>query len=294
MPEKEKWFSKYIMEFIGTYLIVFFGCGAVFVAIYVGAYKDLTPVMWMWAFAVAIPVYVGAAISGAHFNPSVTIALAFWRGFPWSKVPAYILSQVAGAFCGAVTLWFALFKGFAAPFEAANHLVRGQFGSQFSSMVLTCYIPNPAAVGFTPEAYSKVPLYAGFFSEFIGTALLMLMILALLEERNSLKPAMTFFPYALAVVVFAIVGITAPLSMTSLNGARDLGPRILAYMLGWGRMAFPGPRGDFWIPEIAPICGAVFAGFLYDKICVPLFPGLIPAKNEVKPEVKEAKRAASA
>jgi len=285
---KENWLSKYVMEFIGTYLIVFFGCGAVFVAIYVGAYKDLSPIMWMWAFAVAVPVYVGAAISGAHFNPSITIALACWRGFPWGKVPAYIASQIAGAFCGAVTLWFALFKGFAAPFEAANHLVRGQFGSQLSSMVFTCYIPNPAAVGVTPEAYSKVPLYAGFFSEFIATTLLMLLILALLEERNSLKPAMTFFPYALGLVIFLLVGITAPLSMASLNGARDLGPRILAYLLGWGRMAFPGPRGEFWILSVAPICGAVFAGFLYDKICVKLFPGVVPEKAETKNEAKRA------
>jgi glycerol uptake facilitator protein len=270
------------MEFIGTYLIVFFGAGAVFVAIYIGAYKDLLPVMWMWAFAVAIPVYVGAAVSGAHFNPSVTIALAVWRGFPWSKVPGYIVSQIAGAFCAAATLWFGFYRGFAAPFEAANHLVRGQFGSQFSSMVFTCYIPNPAAVGFTPEAYAKVPLYAGFLSEFIGTTLLMLMILALLEERNSFKPHPSAFPWILGGVIFAIVGLTAPLSMTSLNGARDLGPRILAYLLGWGKMAFPGPRGEWWILTVAPICGAVFAGFLYDKIFVKLWPGLVEELQENK------------
>lgn len=289
----EKWSSKYVMEFLGTYLIVFLGCGAVFVAIYVGAYKDLAPVMFMWGLAVAIPVYVGAAISGAHFNPSITIALATWRGFPWRKVPAYIASQIAGAFCAAATLWFAFFQGFAAPFEAANHLVRGQFGSQLSSMVFTCYIPNPAIVGFTPEAYSKVPLYAGFFSEFIGTAFLMLMVLALLEERNNLKPSMVFFPYALGAVVFAVVGLTAPLSMTSLNGARDLGPRILAYLLGWGKMAFPGPRGEFWILTVAPILGAVFAGFLYDKIALKLFHEAEPKAPET-PEVKEGKRAVAA
>ncbi len=283
----KEWLSKYVMEFIGTYLIAFFGCGAVFVAIYVGAYKDLLPVMWMWACAVAIPVYIGAAVSGAHFNPSVTLALAVWRGFPWGKVPAYLASQVAGAFCGAATLWYALFGGFAVPFEAANHLTRGQFGSQLSAMVLACYIPNPAAVGFTPEAYAKVPLYAGFLSEFIGTGFLMLMILALLEERNSLKPTLAFFPYALGVVVFAVVGLTAPLSMTSLNGARDLGPRILAYLLGWDKMAFPGPRGEFWILSIAPICGAVFAGFLYDKIFVKIFPGAI-SENAATEEERRA------
>lgn len=268
---QENWYGKYLGEFIGTYLLCFFGLGAVFVAVYIGLFKDLLPVMWLWGFAVAIAVYVGAAVSGAHFNPSVTIALAVWKGFPWRQVPAYLVSQVAGAFCAAVTLWV-LFQGFAAPFEAANKLVRGQFGSQLSGMVFSCYIPNPAIVGFTPEAYAKVPLYVGFLSEFIGTALLFIMILVLLEERNGLRPHSSLFPLALAVVVFAVVALTAPLSMASLNGARDLGPRVLAYLLGWGEMAFPGPRGEFWILTVAPIIGAVFGGFLYEKIILPLYP----------------------
>lgn len=119
-----------MMEFIGAYVIVLIGCGAVFVTVYIGACKDLTRVTLMWAFAVVIPVYVGAAVSGACFNPSVPLALAVWRGFAWRQVPACLVSQVAGAFCGAVTLWFALYKGFAPFFEAQHHLVRGVFGSQ--------------------------------------------------------------------------------------------------------------------------------------------------------------------
>jgi glycerol uptake facilitator protein len=263
--------NRYVMEFVGTFFIVFFGCGTVFVAVYIGAFKDLLPVMWMWAFAVAIPVYVGAAVSGAHFNPSVTLALALFRGFPWRLVPGYVAAQFAGAFVGAAVLWFGLYQGFAAPFEAANHLVRGEFGSQLSSMVFATYIPNPGIVGTTAEAYAKVPLVTGFCSEFIGTALLMFMILQLLEAKNALKPSIVLFPYALGIVVFAIVALTAPLSMTSLNGARDLGPRTLAWLLGWGAMAFPGPRGDFWIPTIAPICGAVFAGWFHDRIFLRLY-----------------------
>ncbi len=275
---QENWFNKYVGEFIGTYILCFFGVGAVFAAVYVGVFKDLLPIMWLWGFAVAIAAYVGAAISGAHYNPSVTITMAVWKGFPWRRVTPYILSQLAGAFCAALTLWI-MFQGFAAPFETANHLVRGQFGSQLSAMVLATYIPNPAIVGFTAEAYTKVPLYAGFISEFIGTMFLVLMIFVLLEERNALKPHISLFPVALAVVVFAIVALTAPLSMTSLNGARDLGPRFLAYLLGWGRMAFPGPRGEFWIPTVAPILGGVFAGFVYHKIVLPLLPGVATGQN---------------
>lgn len=286
---QENWFKKYAGEFIGTYILIFFGVGAVFAAVYVGVFKDLLPVMWMWGLAVAIAVYVGAAISGAHYNPSVTIAMAVWKGFPWRQVTPFILSQLAGAFCAALTLW-AMFQGFATPFEAANNLVRGQFGSQLSAMVFATYIPNPGIVGFTPEAYAKVPLYVGFISEFIGTMFLLLMIFVLLEERNGLKPHISLFPFILALVVFAIVAITAPLSMTSLNGARDLGPRFLAYLLGWGNMAFPGPRGEFWIPTVAPILGGIFGGFVYHKIVLPLLPGAAADQNATE----ESKQSVSA
>jgi glycerol uptake facilitator protein len=274
----ENWGKKYLGEFIGTYLLVLVGCGAVFAAVYEGIFADLLPIMFLWAFAVAIAVYVGAAICGAHYNPSVTIAMAVWAKFPWKKVIPYIASQLAGAFFAACTLW-ALFSGFAAPFEAANKLVRGEFGSQLSGMVFFCSIPNPGAVGFTPEAYAKVPLYVGFLSEFIGTAFLLIMIFVLLEQRNNFAPNLNMFPLALGVAVFAIVALTAPLSMTSLNGARDLGPRILAYFLGWGKMAFPGPRGDFWIPTVAPILGGIFGGFVYNKIIQPLYPGITNEQN---------------
>lgn len=274
---QDTWTRQYLAEFIGTFLLVFIGCGTVFVAVYIGVFKDLLPIMWMWGFAVAIAVYVGATVSGAHFNPSVTIGLAVWRGFPWKQVIPFCLSQLCGAFCAAAALWL-LYQGFAAPFEAANHLVRGQFGSQLSAMVFACYIPNPGLVGFTPEAYAKVPLYVGFLAEVIGTMLLFIMILTLLEERNGVKPPINAFPVILGFVVFVIVALTAPLSMTSLNGARDLGPRILAYFLGWGSMAFPGPRGDWWIPTIAPIIGSILGGGVYQYVIHPLFP--VPAPVE--------------
>jgi glycerol uptake facilitator protein len=270
---EENWMKKYLGEFIGTYILILFGVGAVFMAVYVGAYADLLPIMWMWGIAVAVAVYVGAAMSGAHYNPTVTVAMAVWNGFPWKQVVPFFVSQLAGAFLAAGTLWL-MFGNFAPFFEAANGLVRGEFGSQLSGMVFFCSIPNPGAVGFTPEAYAKVPLYAGFIAEFIGGAVLVMMVMVLLERRNALQPPISIFPLTLALVVVAIVGITAPLSMTSLNGARDLGPRILAYILGWGDMAFPGARGEFWIPTIAPMLGGIFGGFVFKKVIVPNYPAL--------------------
>lgn len=271
-----EWGKKYLGEFIGTFFLVLVGCGAVFGAVYLGIFADLLPVMFLWAVAVAIAVYVGAAISGAHFNPAVTLTMAVWAKFPWKKVIPYIASQLAGAFVAACTLW-AMFSGFAAPFEAAKGLVRGQFGSQLSGMVFFCSVPNPAIVGTTAEAYAKVPLYVGFLSEFLGTAMLLIMIFVLIEHRNSFAPSQNMFPVILGVAVFAIVALTAPLSMTSLNPARDLGPRLLALFLGWGKMAFPGGRGDFWIASVGPILGGQFGGFVYCKGIQRLYP---PATTE--------------
>ncbi|GFP28164.1 aquaporin, partial [Candidatus Hakubella thermalkaliphila] len=117
---------------------------------------------------------VGGCMSRAHLNPSVTVSMAAWAGFPWKHVIPYILSQIAGAFTAALALWLQ-YGGFAVPFEAANNLVRGQPGSQLSAMVLVPYVPNPAIVGTTPEAWAKVPLFAGFLSEFFGTMFLVLL-----------------------------------------------------------------------------------------------------------------------
>jgi glycerol uptake facilitator-like aquaporin len=96
--------------------------------------------------------------------------------FPWKQVPAYIVSQLAGSFAAAATLW-AMFGNFAPAFEAANKLVRGEPGSQLSAMVLVPFSPNPGIVGSAAEAYAKAPLSAGFLSEFLGTALLVILIL---------------------------------------------------------------------------------------------------------------------
>jgi glycerol uptake facilitator protein len=99
-----------------------------------------------------------------------------------------------------------------------------------------------------------------------------------LEARSVNSPAGWFFPAALAIAVCMIVVITAPISMTSLNGARDLGPRLWALVQGYGSIAFPGPRGEWWVGSIAPIIGAVLGAYFFDFVMLPFFPK--PAKPE--------------
>src|SRR4051812_10442030 len=110
MRKPQSLFSECVAEIIGTFFLVFFGTGAVYVAVLTGSLTGLWQVGIVWGVAIALAIYAVSAISGAHLNPSVTFAVAVLRDFPWRKVGPYILSQLAGAFIAACVLYF-LFVG---------------------------------------------------------------------------------------------------------------------------------------------------------------------------------------
>lgn len=269
--QKENWVGKYIGEAIGTYLIVLLGCGIVFTAIMLGTIGDLTSAGIGWGLAVTIAVYAGASMSGAHFNPSVTLALAIRGRFPWNHAIAYVVSQILGGFLAAATL-FAMYSGVFYDFVAKNKIVIGQPGSQIAMAIFVPLTPHPGIIGMDAAAYAKVSLLQGSIGEFLATFILMLGILFLLESRSVNAPVSWFFPVALGLIVAELVMIEAPISMLSLNAARDLGPRIFAALLGFGSMAFPGPRADIWVTTLVPVLGALAATYFYDGVMLPFFP----------------------
>src|SRR5262245_9897304 len=93
-----------LAEFFGTYLLILFVCGAVHSAVLTGAQSGLWQVAIVWGIAIMLAAYLFGAISGAQINPAITIALAVWGRTSFGRVPAYILSQVAGAFFAAASL----------------------------------------------------------------------------------------------------------------------------------------------------------------------------------------------
>src|SRR5260370_6037136 len=97
--------ARCLAETVGTFLLVFFGCGAVHVAILTGALSGLWQVAIVWAVAIMLAIYVVGGISGAHINPAITIALAAWGRFRRDRVLPYILSQLAGAIVAAAVLF---------------------------------------------------------------------------------------------------------------------------------------------------------------------------------------------
>lgn len=285
--QQERWIGRYIGEALGDFMLIFFGCGIVFVAVLFGGVGDLFSAGMAWGFAVALAIYVTASMSGTHINPAVTLALAATGRFPWRKVPQYVISQITGAFLGAVAL-ILMFGGAFNHFADAEGIKIGAKGSEKLAMMLVPYSPHPGIVGVGPDAYAQVPIWRGLFTEIMATALLVVIILAMLERRSVNAPSSWFFPITLAFGVAMLVFVTAPLTMTSLNPARDLGPRILTLFLGFGEVAFPGPRngGSLLVTVGAPIVGALLGGFFFELVMKRHYPAI------TLPEMQEATSAA--
>ena len=267
-------------EFVGTFILMLFGNGAVVVSVATGSY-DLWAVALMWFVGVSLAIYAAGAVSGAHINPAVTLSFAAFTDFPWRKAGPYIIAQILGAFTASVAIYTA-FHGLINNFEAANNIVRGEPGSQLSAMVFTTYAPNPAIVGTGQAAFDQVPLWTWFASEMIITAFLVFAVFYLIEEINSARPVANLFPVMIGVVVAGLVAYEAPVSMAALNPARDLGPRIFTLLAGWGDIAFPGPRAGFWIPTVSTIVGGLIGGAIYTYLYKRVYP--VPAEAGREPE----------
>jgi glycerol uptake facilitator protein len=205
--------------------------------------------------AVTFAIYTAGGITGAHINPAVTIAFATFRGFPWRKVPGYIIAQILGGIAGAALVYWAYHDAISA-FEssASPPIVRdGGAGS------IGIFVTGPAAY---------ISNYGdAFLSEAIGTAFLLIFVFAVVDLMN-LPPRANLAPLIIGLAVFAIGMSFGASTGYAINPARDLGPRILAAMEGWGAAAFPGEQGNldayWWIPIVGPIAGAIIGCILYE------------------------------
>lgn len=206
---------------------------------------DYLSVCFGWATGLALAVWISGGVSGGHVNPAVTLSLAVFRRFPWKKVPIYMFAQLLGALCGGGIAYGNYYHAIDI-FEGGRRTVPGT-AVLFSSYPLD-YLTNASA----------------FFSEFLGAAILIIVVFSLMDATNG-SPPTGMVPLALFIT---LLGISAALGMEtgfSINPARDLGPRIFTAMVGYGREVF-NFRHQYWIwgPILGAFSGALVGALVYD------------------------------
>lgn len=258
-----QWQREALGETLGTFILVLFGCGSVAITILFKAHQGLMQVALAWGIGVTLAIYATRHLSCAHLNPSVSLAMALGGRMTFRKLPLYLAAQFAGAVVAALTL-YALFAPSIAAYENAHAIVRGTPASIQTAMMFGEYYPNPGT-----NAVVSLPLAIG--AEAFGTFLLVLMVFSLTSGCNVGRPDDTLAPVFVGLSVTSIIALIAPLTQAGLNPARDFGPRLVAWLAGWGDAAFPDHRGGFlYVYILAPLLGGIFASLVFDHLLAPL------------------------
>jgi glycerol uptake facilitator protein len=230
--------TPFFAEFFGTAIIIVFGGGVVanvLLSNTKGNNSGWIVITFGWAVGVFTGVLIAAPHSGAHLNPAVTIALALAHKFDTAKVPVYIVAQLLGAMFGAVLVWLAYKKHFDVSDNADNKL--GVF----------CTAPNIRSYFFN------------FITEVIGTYVLVLAVLYMAEPEVGLG-ALNALPVAIVVLGIGL-SLGGPTGY-AINPARDLGPRLIHFIL-----PIPGKRDSdwrySWVPVLGPVTGSIIAAYMF-------------------------------
>ena len=252
---------RFAAEVLGTFILVLFGLGAVAAAVATGAFQGLFQVAAIWGLGLTLAIYTTGGISGAHLNPSITIAFALFRKTPWKDVPAYVGAQFLGAFVAAAMVFF-LFGPALTKYETEKSIVRGESGSEATAMVFGEFYPPPGGLPVHETERARVPWAQAFAAELLGTALLAMVVFGYTEKRNTGGPG-PLVPVAIGAALTVLICLFAPLSMAGFNPARDLAPRIFASLAGWGEVPFSfNGSGWFTVYVVAPILGAPLGGLV--------------------------------
>lgn len=239
--------NSFLAELLGTMLLVLFGDGVVANVVLSkskGQNSGWIVIAAGWAAGVTVAVYAVNALSGAHLNPAVTIALASIGKFPWAQVPTYVAAQTIGAFIGGVLVWLTYLPHWGLTDD--------------KGLKLAVFSTGPAV---------RNPV-ANVISEAIATAALVLGLLTVLTPKN-LVPN-TGFDSGLAPILVGIIVFGIGLSLGgstgyAINPARDLGPRFAHLIL-----PIPGKGssdwGYAWVPVVGPIIGGIIGALAYTAL----------------------------
>ncbi|HYM76381.1 MAG TPA: MIP/aquaporin family protein [Candidatus Dormibacteraeota bacterium] len=248
MNSKPTLMAELMAEFLGTFVLILFGTGVVAMVVLFPTHNPgetihggFTNITLGWGLGVTMGIYIAGKISGAHLNPAVTLALAVFRKFPWSKVLPYSIAQTVGAFAAAALVYW----NYSPAFRQADPQLQ-----------------STAGVFTTFPAFPGLP-QAGFLDQLIGTGLLVLLIFAITDEFNA-PPGANLAPLMIGLVVVAIGISFGGMHGYAINPARDFGPRLFTVVAGFRNNGLTDGTHVWWIPVVAPLLGGLAGAAVYD------------------------------
>ncbi|KAG7477189.1 hypothetical protein MATL_G00091860 [Megalops atlanticus] len=224
-----------------------FGCGAVAqLVLSGGSHGMFLTVNFAFGFAATLGILVCGQVSGGHLNPAVTFALCLLGREPWKKFPVFFFFQTLGAFLGSGII-FGMYFDALWDFNQGHLIVEGE---------------NATAGIFATYPSKHLTFINGFFDQMIGTAALIVCILAIVDPYNNPIPrGLEAFTVGFVVLVIGLsMGFN---SGYAVNPARDLGPRLFTALAGWGSEVFTAKGYWFYVPIIAPFLGTVVGVLVY-------------------------------
>ncbi len=234
--------KKLMAEFFGTFWLVLGGCGTAVLATNASAYAGVNVGFEGVALAFGLTVLTGAyalgAVSGAHFNPAVSIGLAMGGRFPKKDLGAYILSQVLGGIAAAGVIYL---------------IATGKAGGDIGTFATNGYGVKDAAGFGSPGNYS---LMACFICEFVMTMMFLIVIMGATDKIAS--PGFAGLAIGLCLTLIHLISI--PVTNTSVNPARSISQAIFA---GGGSLS------QLWLFIVAPILGAIAGALIYNSLIRP-------------------------
>ncbi|KXG49504.1 Major intrinsic protein [Penicillium griseofulvum] len=198
---------------------------------------------WAWGLATMMAIYICGGISGAHLNPVVTMVLWFFRGFPKRKIPEYFAAQFLAAFCAALVAYGIYYEA-----------IRNYLYLNPNTGIINSFVTNSREVWISSTT--------AFFNEFIGTAFLIVTILALGDDQNA-PPGAGMNSLIIGLVITCLSMCFSYQTGAAFNPSRDFGPRLALLVIGYPSTLF---TNSYWLygPWAGALSGGFMGAFLYD------------------------------
>jgi len=238
--------KKCLAEAFGTGLIVHGGCGVVCASKFAGSTISPFGIAAVWGSSVALAVYATRDVSGAHLNPAITANLAVNSDFSPALVGPYIAAQTAGAAVAGGVNYLIFRKGISA-LELKEGIKRGTAASAATYHGAFGMVPNP----------KLLPAPAALAAEMWMTGVLSFLVMSLTDAEKTVPDGAA--PALIGATVASLVAVFGPVTGCGMNPARDLGPRLVTAVTGWG----PAAASGWWVYSAGPLAGAVIGGWCY-------------------------------